>query len=273
MNWFMLNCKLPASHRDQIPDSVSIVEQECDEASNILKVIYKIPRREETKKTFAVCSKGLSIQDDQSLETIEWLEVLKSLGADKVILYTYQDVHPKVLQVLDYYQRKGFVEVTPLYFPGFQPNTEGIQHDYLYHDIANRDNFERLIYNDCFYRNIYMFDFITLLGTDSLFTLILKFTLDNDEVIVPVNHTGWQDMFQQLFKDHSSKGAWLFNNYYFLTSYSNSTELGYPILNSKHRMSMKQGIQKYFANTSEASVLTHHTPTVGSLNIAIICIS
>ena len=98
MNWVMLVCKIPETHRDQIPDSVSIVQDnQCWEATNELKVNYNLPAGE--KKSFAVCSKGLSIQDDQSLETIEWLEVLKALGADQVLVYTMQDLHPKILKV------------------------------------------------------------------------------------------------------------------------------------------------------------------------------
>ena len=98
MNWVMLVCKIPDSHKDQIPDSVSIVEENpCWEATNELKVTYNLPVGE--KKSFAVCSKGLSIQDDQSLETVEWLEVLRALGADQVFVYTLQDLHPKIIKV------------------------------------------------------------------------------------------------------------------------------------------------------------------------------
>ena len=97
MNWAMLVCKLPETHKDRIPDSVSIVKSECGQATNELKVVYNLP--EDEKKSFAVCSKGLSIQEDQSLELVEWLEVLKALGADKVFIYIMQDLHPNIKRV------------------------------------------------------------------------------------------------------------------------------------------------------------------------------
>ena len=97
MNWVMLVCKIPESHKDRLPDSVSIVESECGEATNKLKVIYNLPEKE--KKSFAVCSKGLSIQEDQSHEMVEWLEVLKALGADQVFVYVMQDLHPNIMKV------------------------------------------------------------------------------------------------------------------------------------------------------------------------------
>ena len=50
-------------------------------------------------------------------------------------------------QVLEHYQEEGFVEVTPLYLPGHQPNSPILQHFYLYDHMANRDNTEKLVYS------------------------------------------------------------------------------------------------------------------------------
>ena len=47
-----------------------------------------------------MCSKGLSLRSDSSLRLVEWVEVLRSLGADTIFLYTYQ-IHPNVAKVLE----------------------------------------------------------------------------------------------------------------------------------------------------------------------------
>ena len=49
----------------------------------------------------AVCSKGLSLRSDSSLRLVEWVEVLRSLGADTILLYTYH-IHPNVAKVMTF---------------------------------------------------------------------------------------------------------------------------------------------------------------------------
>ena len=53
----------------------------------------------DARRRIAVCSKGLSVASDSSLRLVEWVEVLRSLGADTILLYTYQ-IHPNVAKVL-----------------------------------------------------------------------------------------------------------------------------------------------------------------------------
>ena len=94
----MLTCRLPLSHIDKIPVSVSMVEKECDDPTNNLRIVYNIPNTPQEKKSFAVCSKGFSILDDQSIEVAEWFEILRALGADKIDIYT-MEVHPNIEKV------------------------------------------------------------------------------------------------------------------------------------------------------------------------------
>ena len=70
-----------------------------DKATNNLRVIYNKPAEGEPKKKFAVCVKGLDFpEDDLSIRLTEWLEVLGSLGADKIFLYNLE-VHPNITKV------------------------------------------------------------------------------------------------------------------------------------------------------------------------------
>ena len=115
----MLACQLPKSHWEQVPLSVSVVENVCDTATNNLKVRYnKLPEGETKKQNFAVCVKGLDFPtEDLSVRLIEWFELLHLLGANKIFLYNLE-VHPNVTKVLNYYEEKGYVDVTPISLPG-----------------------------------------------------------------------------------------------------------------------------------------------------------
>ena len=109
----------------------------------------------EEKKKFAVCVKGLAFpEDDLSVRLVEWIELLTTLGADKVFIYDLE-VHPNVTKVLDHYSQEGKVEVTPLSLPGHQPNLPVLQYLYLQNKINDKRQNELIPYNDCFYRNMY----------------------------------------------------------------------------------------------------------------------
>ena len=96
---YLLACQLPKTHWGKTPVSVSIVENKCDKATNNLRVTYNKPEEGEGKKKFAVCVKGLDFpEDDLSIRLTEWIEVLGSLGADKIFLYNLE-VHPNITKV------------------------------------------------------------------------------------------------------------------------------------------------------------------------------
>ena len=133
----LLSCDLPKTHQNRIPDSVSLVEKPCDTATNHLKVIYNKPKEEDIdedtrkrKKRFAVCSKGHTFPDmDKSVNIIEWIEVLRSLGAD-VFIYHYE-MHPNISKVLDYYSSRDLVDVTEVTIPGTDFNSPFVQFSIL----------------------------------------------------------------------------------------------------------------------------------------------
>ena len=94
---YLLACQLPKTHWGKAPASVSIVENQCDTATSNLRVIYNKPEGE--KKKFAVCVKGMDFPDDDlSVRLVEWIELLNTLGADKIFLYNLE-VHPNVTKV------------------------------------------------------------------------------------------------------------------------------------------------------------------------------
>ena len=98
MSPYLITCPVPPSHTNMTPLAVSLVEEDCETPTNFLNVIHNLPEEGE-KSQFGVCVKGLAAPgDDLSLRMMEWIEVLRALGAEKVFLYNYE-VHPNVKKV------------------------------------------------------------------------------------------------------------------------------------------------------------------------------
>uniref|UniRef100_T1K341 Glycosyltransferase family 92 protein n=1 Tax=Tetranychus urticae TaxID=32264 RepID=T1K341_TETUR len=128
------------------PDSISLVESKCQKPRNNLRVYNNRP---EVKQDFAVCVKGLDfLHEDLSVRLIEWIELLKILGAKKIFLYE-MEIHSNISKVLHYYQIQGIVELTPI-----KPLRLGQN--------------ELKSYNDCLYRNLYSYSYLVLLDINEV---------------------------------------------------------------------------------------------------------
>nr|CAI5819580.1 unnamed protein product [Callosobruchus analis] len=201
---YLTACVIPQKYRDHIPQSVSLVEKQCDNATNNLRVIYERPRE---KKDFAVCVKGLDfLHEDLSVRLVEWIELLNLLGADKVFFYELQ-VHPNISKVLRHYEQEGKVQVTPINLAGGQPNAPSFQHLYLTKKTNHKRQNELIPYNDCFYKHMYEYKYIAL--------------LDVDEVIMPLEGTTWKELMDKVLPkalkiNKEERASYNVRNVYFL---------------------------------------------------------
>ncbi|CAK1590094.1 unnamed protein product [Parnassius mnemosyne] len=207
---YLLACVLPAEVRHLIPASVSIVENPCDRATNNLRVHYDRPSPPAPRKEFAVCVKGLDfLHEDLSVRLVEWIEIVRILGADKIFFYELQ-VHPNITKVLDYYKGLGLIEVTPITLPGGQPNLPGLQHMYLKKKTTHKRQMELIPYNDCLYRHMYEYRWLAL--------------LDIDEVIVPLEDDDWSGLMKRILPlsvpaaGKPARSSYHASNLYFLDS-------------------------------------------------------
>jgi len=174
---YVMTCQIPREYHSRIPSSVSMVEQPCDTATNNLKIHFNKPAK---KTDFAVCVKGLDLlHEDLSVRLVEWIELVRILGANKIFFYEFY-VHPNISKVLRYYEELGMVSVTPLTLPGGQPNIPGFQHIYLYERETYKRLNELIPINDCFYKNMYSYEYIAV--------------FDIDEVIIPVKTKDWREL-------------------------------------------------------------------------------
>ena len=82
-----------------VPVSVSLVETECPKSKPTNNIqVYFDKHESGHKKGVAVCSKSLSHPGDVSMRIIEWIELLRAQGVDKIFLSVLA-VHPNVNKV------------------------------------------------------------------------------------------------------------------------------------------------------------------------------
>ncbi|CAL4122333.1 unnamed protein product [Meganyctiphanes norvegica] len=203
---YLLTCKIPSEIENELPEAVSLVhDAACIYAKTLLRVIDNRPENGGLKKGIAVCVKGLDyMHSDLSVQLVEWLELLSVVGADKVFMYVYE-AHPNVTKVLQHYAKRGFLDVTPITLPGGQPNLKDLRHWFHKGRIMAKRQNELIPYNDCLYRNIHNYKFISL--------------LDTDEIIMPKSATNWHELIEQLIdKSGGSTDSYYFRNVYFMDS-------------------------------------------------------
>ena len=97
----MLSCPALEAREDRVPVSVSLVQTECQQGvkpSNNLRILNR-RRKDGEKKGIGVCSKSLSYIQDGSSRIIEWIELIRALGADKIML-SVLFLHPNMEKVI-----------------------------------------------------------------------------------------------------------------------------------------------------------------------------
>lgn len=226
---YIVTCRIPQIKGlppNFYPTSVSLVDNRCQKASNSLRIINNRPP---VKKEFAVCVKGLDfLHEDLSVRMVEWIELLRLLGAQKIFLYELE-VHANISKVLSHYQQEGIVELTKITLPGDQPNLVGFRHMYLKNKLTHKRQNELIPYNDCLYRNLYSYDYLAL--------------LDIDEVIMPLVHSNWSSLMAQVQREslqskNYTRASYNVRNVYFLD------DLGADEEAMRHE-AHEQGIPRY----------------------------
>ena len=69
-----------------------------------------------------------------------------------------------ILKVLRYYSDLGLVEFSSVTLPSTLPTHQYLAHRYLFESVSNRESIAQLLYNDCFYRNMYIFEYVAVIG-------------------------------------------------------------------------------------------------------------
>ena len=110
---YMIVC--PLHKREKLPLLVSLTSEACAQSTNILEIINNQPSG--VKREFGVCSKQLFFEDRGfGIKFIEWVHLLRILGAHKIHLYK-EKVHNDIENVVEYLDEKGFIDIKPFIAP------------------------------------------------------------------------------------------------------------------------------------------------------------
>lgn len=159
---------------------MSLINEPCEHAKNRLDIIDNQPP-DGVKKNFVVCTKHLHLGSDFSATRfVEWVEMLKILGAEQIYIY-HRYVNPDCFKIMLHYEKQGFM----------------VLEQYLETSAMSASSFEgygaRLnelpIFNDCLYRVKNLYKYIV--------------PLDFDEILIPTkkDHETWMDLISYLKND------------------------------------------------------------------------
>ena len=106
-------CPIPPELASEQPigTSLSLPEHDCYQKT-FMKIQYPQAREQ---NTLAFCAK-IAYGSLHADRLIEWLEVQRYIGVDKVMIYFY-NLNTETMHVLKQYMEEGFVELQPFDFP------------------------------------------------------------------------------------------------------------------------------------------------------------
>lgn len=105
--------KCPWNHT--VLTHVSITTNQCDTPLHLLPVVNASSGKP-LQRRFTVCLKPLHFRYGRAFELIEWIELNKLIGAEKVIVYNYS-IADNVDQVLRYYAKQGLIDIIQWHLP------------------------------------------------------------------------------------------------------------------------------------------------------------
>jgi hypothetical protein len=222
-----------------------------------------VARGGESDGSFCVCVKPMLFPEDGediSRDLIEWIELNKLFGAQKIVFYTFA-VNRRIQRVLDAYQRSGLVQVIPWELPDPLPaDADRLQMLFQSNPWLKRRT-EVVPYNHCLYSNMYSYRFVL--------------PVDVDEIIVPLGkRTNWTEVLDETFRanplSETSVGSFSVQNAYFFKAWADGVRspTGFLPLNVE-RFTWRSGALsppghavKSFVNTRVAtSVFNHYALT------------
>ena len=184
---YLISCNLSTSHHHLgTPTSVYIA---CAMSAPYprIKLPVQLPDKTAVKRKIAVCVCA-SYDYVDPLWLIEWVELHRMLGVDKIFTYN-KSLDDRSSEVLQHYVKEGLVDLKQTR-PFFK--LEG-------RDGAQLHKTPTI--NDCMYRNMHSF-----------YKLVV---IDFDEVIVPRHFSNYNDFLIQLDNDYPKSQQFVFQNAFF----------------------------------------------------------
>ena len=87
--------------------AISVTLLPCDEPFNFIQVSHKDDTRPKTN--FTICLSPLHTKYNDMYKLVEFLEVHRILGVDKIVTYI-ESIGPNLSKVINYYRKKKFID-------------------------------------------------------------------------------------------------------------------------------------------------------------------
>lgn len=179
---YLIECPFNGS----VPTSVSLVERPCDNATNNLEILNKQPV-DGVKKRFGVCSKKVRFESrDFLIRFIEWVHLLRILGADKMY-FPFDYVHPEMFAVINNFEKRGILETWHYLSPTGIKDSKG--------RVEQRRLVETAVLTDCFYRTMNLYDFVVILDLDEVIMPLHPEDMTWDDLIRRANVSEYKDAY------------------------------------------------------------------------------
>lgn len=189
-----------------------------------------------TKHRYGVCLSSLFHLNDSDIGLlIEWMEMHKILGADRIMLYGAFNVSSGIRKVLNYYVNTQFLNIVFWNLPVRSITTWDISRD-LEDPVVKASmvdngkaqcvsNFgQHLQYLDCLYQNMATFDYL--------------FFYDIDEYVIPHQHNNWHELFAYISSNtkYDNSASFTFAEAHFCSIKQMSTSGLYSVLGNVKRI-------------------------------------
>ncbi|CAK6981465.1 uncharacterized protein LOC128359973 [Scomber scombrus] len=188
-------CRLPVDC--ETPSHIAVTNNAP--SSDLHKPVYLEIKNQKAESValpydFTVCISTM-FNFTNVLQLVQSLEMMQLLRVNRVVIYK-SDCSPETQRVLDYYTKKGLVEVIPWTISKHLKPSRGWQPARYPGDIQYYGQIPAL--NDCLYRYMYQSRYVSL--------------QDIDELILPQSVDSWSDLLPQLEKKYGEDGCYIFQN-------------------------------------------------------------
>ncbi|XP_018561135.1 uncharacterized protein LOC108903440 [Anoplophora glabripennis] len=177
-NPVLLSCRIPLG---LAPENVSITTKPCDGKQG--KHFSLTNDTGNSQYTFTVCVKPLDFLEDISERLIQWIEMIRILGAEKIEIYV-KKVKRNVWKILKWYDSNYPDQITIRKFHVVKDADTNKNYNFSW-ILWQKRRYEVATYNSCFYRNIGLTRFII--------------PLDIDEIILPRHLFTWKNVLQDIY--------------------------------------------------------------------------
>ncbi len=188
--------------RSEAPHQVALTTIQ-DGYLNVILSVSQVGKIQPEDNTFVVCMNQLyNVNKQLSEPLVAFFEMIKILGATKVLVYDMYEDDISIRKLLDFYEEEGTVEQISFKVPmcswhqgekHFQNSSKQIAQMLGNKDGPNplciKNTAQSTILNDCVYRTMDKYKYSIM--------------IDLDELVIPLTqgHTTWQDMMQEIFKN------------------------------------------------------------------------